>query len=272
MKPSQERFEIARALSVAFQPIIDVCLDIGLTSAELESMVRVAFVQRAFTKLPRHRRSGRLPSDVAVGLAVGLHRNEIAKIRKTGARPRMESKERSFSRSHRLMRGWSTDPAFTTSGGQPLNLPLLRNEQGRSFEELVAKYLPGINQLGSVLKELRRRGLVQVLPNEIIRFRGVTASPIGLNAKNVAYAAERLQRLGSTVLHNIRDAGHRRLYQETKSVKVPTGLLSRKIPLLERSAKAFLDAFEDELKANSYGSRRSGGTRIGASVFLWEEE
>lgn len=272
MKTSKDHYDIANALSAAFNPIIDVCLELGMTSAELESMVRVAFVQRAFAKLPRHRRTGRAPSDVAVGLALGLHRNEVAKIRKAGAQPRMQSREQSYSRSHRLMLGWSTDPHFMSTGNQPLNLPLFRDGSGRSFEDLVSKYLPGINPVGSVLKELRRRGLVQMLPDEIIRFRGVSAAPLSFTALNVAHAAKRLDLLGSTVMHNIRNAASRRLYRETKSINIASIRLTQKMPTLERSTKAFLDAAEDELRADASSSRDPNAKRVGMSVFLWEEE
>jgi hypothetical protein len=54
MKQPQEHSDIARALSAALEPLIDVCLAIGVTSPEIESLLRATFVQRAFAKLPRH--------------------------------------------------------------------------------------------------------------------------------------------------------------------------------------------------------------------------
>jgi hypothetical protein len=44
MKASQEHYDVARALSAMLKPFIDVCLKIGITSPEIESLVRVAFV------------------------------------------------------------------------------------------------------------------------------------------------------------------------------------------------------------------------------------
>ena len=84
MKPSQEHYDVARALSAALEPLIDVCLAIGITSPEIESLMRVAFVQRAFAKLPRHVNTGRGPSDTRVSLAAGVHRSEVSKIRAAG--------------------------------------------------------------------------------------------------------------------------------------------------------------------------------------------
>ena len=85
MKRSQKNYDVARALSAAFDPLIDVCLELGITSPELESLLRSAFVQRAFEKLPPHSRTGRPPSTNKVSVAAGLHRNEVSKIRAGGA-------------------------------------------------------------------------------------------------------------------------------------------------------------------------------------------
>ena len=57
-----------KSMSAALEPLIDVCLKIGVTSPEIESLLRVAFVQRAFVKLPRHRRTGRGPERQSRGL------------------------------------------------------------------------------------------------------------------------------------------------------------------------------------------------------------
>src|SRR5208282_2992133 len=182
MKSSQEHTDVARALSAALEPLIDVCLKIGVTSPEIESLLRVAFVQRAFVKLPRHRRTGRGPSDSRVSLAAGVHRSEVSKIRSAGgtasAKGTMEKKQGLYSKSARVLTGWTTDPRFMTSGGLPLDLPMERNKERRSFEDLVDKYAPG-NHPGSVLKELRRRGNVEVLDDDIIRFKSSTTRAIG---------------------------------------------------------------------------------------------
>src|ERR1700735_4229714 len=81
MKSSQEHIDIARALSAAFEPLIDLCLTIGITSPEIESLLRATFVQRAFVRLPRHSRTGRRPSDSKVSLAAGVHRSAVSRIR-----------------------------------------------------------------------------------------------------------------------------------------------------------------------------------------------
>src|SRR5271156_3794432 len=229
MKASQEHSDVARALSAALEPLIDVCLTIGITSPEFESLLRATFVQRAIEKLPRHRRTGWGPSDSKVGLAAGVHRSEVGRIRAAGgaagAKGTMEKKQRLYSKSARVLLGWTTDPRFKTGGGLPLDLPLEPSKQRRSFEDLVDKYAPG-NHPGSVLKELRRRGNVDVLADDIVRFKGSTTRSSGLTKSNVTAAARRIKRLGDTLVQNIVNAEQSRLYAETKTLSLSVDQLA----------------------------------------------
>jgi hypothetical protein len=275
MKLPQDHTDVARALSAALEPLIDVCLKIGITSPEIESLLRVAFVQRAFEKLPRHARTGRGPSDSRVSLAAGVHRIEVGKIRTAGgtvsAKGTMEKKERLYSKSARVLTGWTTDTRFMTSGGLPLDLPMERNKQRRSFEDLVDKYAPG-NHPGSVLKELRRRGNVEILDDEIIRFKSTTTRASGLTKANVAQAASRIKRLGDTLFQNILDTAHPRLYAETKTISLDAEQIALIRAIIDRRAKTFLTSVEGELSTRSTKSTIGAKKRMGLGVFSWEED
>jgi hypothetical protein len=275
MKKAQPHTEVARALSEALEPLIDVCLAIGITSPEIESLLRATFVERAFAKLPRHSRTGRGPSDSKVSLASGVHRSEVSRIRTAGgaagAKGTMETKQRLYSKSARILLGWTTNPHFMTSGGLPLDLPVERNKQHRSFEDLVGRYAPG-NHPGSVLKELRRRGNVEVVDDVIVRFKGLTTRSNGLTQSNVAGAARRMRRLGDTLLHNIVNTDPSRLYSETKPFSIPIDQLPHLRLLLERRAKAFIDALESECATRDVSKARKNTKQMGVSVFGWLEE
>jgi hypothetical protein len=241
----------------------------------MESLLRVAFVQRAFVKLPRHRRTGRGPSDSRVGLATGVHRSEVSKIRIAGgtasAKGTMEIKKGLYSKSARVLNGWTTDPRFMTSGGLPLDLPMERNEQRRSFEDLVDKYAPG-NHPGSVLKELRRRGNVELLDGEVIRFKSSTTRTSGVTKANVAQAAMRIKRLGDTLFQGVLDTEQSRLYVETKTMQLNAKQLALIRAVLERRANTFLTALEGEFRARTAPEANGETKRMGVSVFSWEED
>lgn len=273
MKIPQKNYDVARALSAAFEPLIDVCLELGITSPEIESLLRAAFVQRAFTKLPPHSRTGRPPSTNKVSVAAGLHRNEVSKIRAGGAetaRETMQTKERLYSKSARVLHGWTTDTRFTTSGGLPMDLPLERNRQRRSFEDLVEKHAPG-SFPGTVLKELLRRGNVDVLEGDLIRFKSATTRAKGVTAATVAKAASRMNRLGMTLFQNLLDPEQARLYEETGEITLSARQLAIIRPILEKRAKAFIKSVEDEFAPR--GVKDSDGDRkvLGVGVFSWDE-
>ena len=58
MAQSKDRFERAEVLAAALDPIIDICVRIGVNSTELESLVRVEFVRRLAETLPGNLRTG----------------------------------------------------------------------------------------------------------------------------------------------------------------------------------------------------------------------
>jgi hypothetical protein len=274
MKTSQENYDVAQALSAAFEPLIDLCLQIGFTSPEIESLLRATFVQRAFLKLPRHVRTARGPSDSRVSLATGVHRSEVSKIRGAGtasAKGTMQKKQRLYSKSTRILLGWAADPRFLTSGGQPLDLPVERNRERRSFEDLVEKYAPG-NHPGSVLKELRRRRMVEVLNDDIVRYRSPTPRSVGITKSNVAVAARRLKHLGDTLFQNISNPAQVRYFAETKAINLTAQQLLVIQAVLERRAKTFLDSVENEIQSRSAASLHGDTKRMGVAVYSWEDE
>jgi hypothetical protein len=274
-KSSGQHHNIARSLSAALEPLIDVCLAIGITSPEIESLLRMAFVNRAFEKLPRHTRTGRGPSDSRVALASGVHRAEVGRIRAAGSganvRERLETKERLYSKSARVLAGWTTDPKFLTSGGLPMDLPMERNRQRRGFEDLVDKYAPG-NHPGTVLKELRRRGNVEVQEGEVVRFKGLKTRASGATETNVAVAATRIKHLGETLMQNILDAQSQRLFVETKPIRLNAKQIALLAPILERRAQSFISALDSELLARADTALTDKPRRMGISVFAWDEE
>jgi len=275
MKRSPENYDVAKALSEALDPVIDVCLQIGITSPELESLLRAAFVQRAFVRLPRHATTGRGPSDTRVSLATGVHRAEVSRIRAAGgttsARQRMQTKERLYSKSARVLNGWTSDRKFTSSAGLPIDLPMERSKQHRSFEELVEKYAPG-NFPGTVLKELQRRGNVDVLEGDIIRYRSSTTRPRGATESNVAHAAKRVRRLGDTLFRSLLDPEHVHLDVETKPINLTTQQLALLLPEIERSANLYLAGIERQFRARGATGVNDHPKRVGVNMFSWQED
>ena len=280
MAHPDDRFERAQALKAALDPIIDVCLRIGVHSAELESLVRVEFVHRAAQTLPGNLKSGRGPSHEAIGLATGLNRGEVQDILAKGTRSaalRMKRKSEKHSKSERILDIWSKNTRYLSASGLPLDLPLDLRLEGPSFAELVQKALPG-KLPKHVLKELRRRGLVQLLPDEIIRYRPRTSRslPIELSAAALADAAEQMRLLGNTLLQTLSSGNAPPSSKEfgvfvaSSPVKIPTDLIQvSQVAMLQRIA-SFIQGFELEFgKKAKTKDHKTPTETIGVSVYTW---
>jgi hypothetical protein len=278
---SKDRFERAQALKAALDPIIDICVRIGVNSTELESLVRVEFVQRLAETLPRNLKAGRGPSHEEIALAAGLNRGEVQNIIATGvksAQMRMQKKARQHSKSERILSLWSKSTRYLSTSGLPLDLPLELQPEGPSFSELVAKALPG-KLPKTVLKELRRRGLVQLLPDEIVRYRKATALPTELSTTALAYAAEQMRLLGDTLLQSMRDPADPRprefpAYVASEPIEVPSEVLDLSRPAMLERIGSFIQGIETEFGHRSGKSRKSKAPRktIGVSVYTWSKK
>lgn len=281
MAQTKDRFERAKALQVALDPIIDTCVRIGINSAELESLIRVRFVTRLAEILPGNVRTGRGPTREDIGLAAGLNRNEVQAILTRGLKSpelRMEQKSKVHSKSERLLSLWSNDSRYVSTSGLPLDLPLDPQPEAPSFSELVATALP--HRLPrAVLKDLRRRGLVQLLPDEIVRYRRATAQPATLSASALAYAAEQIRLLGHTVLPPVDESAAKKLpeisaYVATEPIEVVSEELSiDKAEVLE-SIGSFVQSMEERLgrAASKAKKNKPANGSIGLSVFVWRKK
>jgi hypothetical protein len=269
MKASQEHYAIGTALIEALEPIIDVCLDTGISSLEIERILRGAFVARAFEKLPRHPKSGRPPTANKVAFATGLTWDEVAKVRSTGKKttPKEETREQGASTSAKVIDGWTKDPAFMTSGGHPSDLPIQRIGKHRSFKDLVKKYAPK-TPFGTLLKELTRRGHVQVLEGEIVRFKRATAKRGGMTPSAIAEASGKVKKLADNLYQALGDGEPKQVYEESETLKLSAEQIALIRPMLERRVKAFLQSVENEFRGHT-DKHRVEEQEFGVSVFSW---
>lgn len=289
MDETEDRFERVRSLGPALDPIIDICLRLGVNTQELESLVRVRFVQRAAETLPRRLQSGRGPSHEAIALATGLNRGDVQNVLAKGtdsASVRMRQKSARHSKSERIMSVWTSNSRFISNAGTPIDLPLDLQGDGATFEELVEAALPGKNPK-HVLRELRRRNLVNVL-DEIVRYRPRAARvvPSEMSIKALAYTGDQLQRLGNTLICLMNEPGDRsrravNAYVASDPIDLPAELVESSKAALLQQMSSIVQSFEQDFSRQNIGktARRAGKTlsklapvtrQIGISVFTWE--
>lgn len=282
MAGPENRFERAQLLSAAFDPIIDICVLLGVHTPELEAALRVQFVKRLAATLPKNVRTGKEASHEEVGLAAGLNRGEVQSIRSTGAKAksaqlRMHKKSAQLSKSDRVLDLWKSDPRFMNSSGGPLNLPIDKQHEGPSFEDLVAEALPGKRHM-NVLKDLRRRGWVQALPDDIVRIRRVAkALPTELNETSLAFIAEQMRIVGTALILSILDPERAQksldMVITSEMVSIPEESLASVRAALHEHIASFVQAFEKDFARKPKGRKPKGAELLlGTTVFTFSNK
>jgi hypothetical protein len=260
---------MARAAMAAVEPLVELLLEMGVTSPEAESLLRSMFVHKARAWLTRQAPSSQEPSDARVSLVTGVHRNFVRHI--LAEPPKIaEARQKKGSRASRLLEAWHKDPKYLDDSGKPRDLP----EKGSnpSFQSLTTTYLPGVAP-GVVVDELRRAGLVQNLAANRLRVRARSFRVHGLNLASIADVGSRTRELLETLSHNMRQPDYRRFFDSMRVVEIEEGRLAAVRDIIGRRATTFLARMEHELAEASNGSKRHKSKRrikVGLTIFATE--
>jgi hypothetical protein len=258
---------LARSAMAAVEPLVELFLELGITSPEAESLLRSLFVHKARAWLGRPGEEE--PSDVRVALVTGVHRNFVRSI--LAEPPRITAaREHKGHRASRLLEAWHSDPHYLDSSGKPRDLS--EKAQEPSFSTLASTYVPGAAP-SVVLEELHRAGLVQRLSEHRVRVRSRAFRMHGVNATNIGELGQRAKDLLETLTHNLRQPEAPLFCDSMPSIEVDAARVPFVRDLIARRAGNFLAAMEQELAVEARGSRRrKSGERIRVGLTAFESE
>ena len=154
--PAPERQALHNALAGLLDSVAQLGVARGVPVAEVEALLRKAYVQRASEAhpgLPEHRKVSRIST------TTGLHRREVARLVQLLAEPASaEPRARGRSLASEVFTHWRSQPPFCTPAGEPLVLPRLG--PAPSFETLALAVTRNVHAR-SLLDELCRLGVAQ---------------------------------------------------------------------------------------------------------------
>lgn len=256
----------ARAAMAALEPLLELLLELGVTSPEAESLLRSIFVHKAHSWLKARISSGKPPSDALVSLTTGVHRNFVREILASAPGIAPERDRRGLS-AGRLLDRWRSDRKYVDNNGNPQDL----NEGDRepSFRSLVAACLPGAAP-GVVLAELKRAGHVQSLRDHRVRIRSTAGRSSSVRLGDATVFGTRAKNMLDTLHHNLRHPMSPLFYGEMQPIDVDMTDLARVRELISRRASTFLAAISSELapEAEKHGRRkRTRRVRVGLGLF-----
>jgi hypothetical protein len=263
---SNSKAAMARAAMVAIEPLVEMLLEMGVTSPEAESLLRSMFVHRARAWLARLDPSAAAPSDARIALVTGVHRNFVRHI--LAEPPRIANvRQQKGSHAGRLLNAWYSDTQYQDAEGKPLDLP--EKGDAPSFQSLVSACLPG-TAAGVLLEELQRGRQVQRLPDGRIRVRSRTARTRGLTIEGVAEIGEQARELVETMRHNLRHPESRLPFESIPAEVDEESLLAAR-DLITRRTMTFLARLAQELAAlgAAPGKRSAAKSRVAIALTVF---
>ena len=253
----------------AVEPLVELFLEMGVTSPEAESLLRSLFVHKARTWLARRNSALGEPSDARVSLVTGVHRNFVRHI--LAKSPRIsEARQRKGNRSSRILEAWHTDPVYLDDSGKPRDLPERGNSP--SFQSLATTYLPGTAP-GVLLEELKRAGLIQISSADRLRVRGKSFRTHGLNLASLSDVGSLTRDLLETLTYNLRSPDARRFLESMRVFEVDEQRVAAVREIVSRRAATFLARMEHEVVAafkTSEGGKTKRMVKIGLTIFATE--
>jgi len=251
---------------VAIEPLVQLFLELGISSPEAESLLRGLFVHKSRQWLASQG-DGSDPSDVRVALVTGVHRNFVRRLLREP--PRIaETRQRKGHAATRLLRAWYSDVRYLDSSGKPRDLP----EKGPSpsFETLARAYLRGPTP-GVILRELLRTRAVERLTEQRVRACSRYVRAPGLSLPNIREIGVRSKQLIETLTANLRGPRDALFCDSMSSIDVAETRAPVVHEVINRRATAFLQSLEAELASErSYHSRSRGARRVRLSVTVFE--
>jgi hypothetical protein len=260
---------MARSAMAAVEPLVELLLELGVTSPEAESLLRAVFVHKTRDWLARQGESGSGPSDARVSLVTGVHRNFVRRI--LSEPPKIaDAREQKSNRASRLLQAWHSDPDYLDSSGKPRDL--LEKGSKPSFQSLSTTYVPSAAP-GVVLDQLTRAGLVQTLPEHRLRVRARTFRVHGFTSHGIAEIGKRARELLETLRHNLQHPDSLRICDSMREIQIEVDRIPAVRDLISRRAVTFLAGIEHELSVEANKSRRAKRkARINIGLTIYQTE
>lgn len=266
--------ETALAAMAAFEPLVRLFLDLGMSSPEAETLLRAVFVHQTHQWLSERDDTDDV-SHSKVALLSGVHRNTVSEILSAKGGPKIGYSRAQWSqRAGRVLREWHFDHAYRDPQGEPRILPLRSPDSSQTtFWTLCGTYAPSIwprtilDELVRVRAVKRRRdGMIEVLKSTYG----------GPNAKSAAIEemGARARDLLSTLVHNLTAPNESQRVVETMvNVSVDSEFAKVLRRMVRQRAQALTASVESELNSEVAKTSRGPGSkrlRMGMTVFAFE--
>lgn len=259
---------IARALARLLTPLVRILLRHGVSFGAFSDLLKQVYVtvaERDFT-VP-----GRKQTTSRIAVLTGLHRKEVARLRRLPADAPDAMDER-YNRAARVLTGWLRDRDFHAGDGEPAALAV---DDPAGFPALVQRY-SGDMPARAVLDELERVGSVERTDDGRVRLVQHGYVPARDTAQKLQILGTDTRDLIATIEHNLGAAPDDARFQRKVSYdNVPEEYVEEFRALAARRSQELLEELDrwlaerDRDRAPATGG--SGRVRLGLGIHAIEE-
>jgi hypothetical protein len=254
-------------------PLTRILIRFGISAGELNALVEQEYVKSAIRQLAA---KNELVSSSRIAIITGLPRNIVASIVESLDDESTRRVGSLIQRAQRVLTGWYEDREFQTREGDPAVLPIAGS--GKTFEQLVDRYVGGGVRASGVLKELIATGAVKMTRDEEVRAMRRSAAAGGADPDTVEQLGEYTGALLVAFEHNLSSGPMEQLAirgvtrnADASIVPVFRAQMAKRAEVLVESAEAFLEsrvapAREEKKDASQAASEVQLGSFVFSSV------
>jgi hypothetical protein len=258
---------LLNTLGRVFEPLARLIVDHGVSSPEVERLLRSVCVHQA---AKTDAANGKKPNASRVALVTGVDRGEVTRILKTY--PGTGVIESTRHRVNRVLAGWHSDGDYS-SGGRPLVLPIKTGDHKRkSFWALAKRYAPGVYP-GLILSELLRVSAAERLEDGCLRARTREYRAAEFSKESMSEIGARAHDLMQTLLNNATEASWPRICRTVERTDIDPKFLPLIRKMIADRSEYMLSGVQEEFKSARWNHTDPAGrgVRIGVTVFTHED-
>ena len=218
---SNAKSNLQKACSALLRPLVKLLLRSGIGYSTFGEWVKHVYVEVAEEDfaLPN-----RMPTGSRIAVLTGLHRKEVARIRKHDFDPVDTETDQPANRAERIVRAWMREPEFLDPEGEPLELPISGDKS--SFQRLV-KVASGDIYPTTILDELQRVGAVELRDKDFVTLKRAGYVPAKDSNEKLRLMGDAASDLLTTLEHNLNpDTGESRMQLSVTYDNLPPDVLA----------------------------------------------
>lgn len=203
-------------IKTCLKPLVRILVRHKVEFKSFHNLVKELFVEEAEKHIANTSSNSRGKIS-SIAYQTGLDRREVSKIIKNES-GHEEIIEHNRSREGSIIDHWMSHPPFCDEKNNPL--PLKRSGPGLSFEKLVQRFGKNISH-GPILESLLKAKCISIHEGMVYFRKKSYTPPIGVSKEKARIAGLSINRLITTINHNLTSINQTNFQRNLYSIRIP---------------------------------------------------